>query len=300
MDTNGLKKFAQDARNTLRQQVSAKLDQVLADQSGARRAHPFAVQKLEYEIADTSRDRVIERVAYVWFNRFTALRYMDASGHLTPMVLSPRVGETRPEILSEAMAGVIGVEVPAVTAQSVRDLLEGRAPSHDPQGEAFQKLVLAACHHWHKTMPFLFEAVDDPTEILMPTDLLAEGSLIAKLRAVMSEDACQDVEIIGWLYQFYISEKKDQVIGKVVKSEDIPAATQLFTPNWIVQYLVQNSVGRLWLMANPNSTLASQWPYYIQPAEQTPEVQAQLDALIQTRIREDGETLNPETITVLP
>ncbi len=101
----------------------------------------------------------------------------------------------------------------------------------------------------------------------------------------MPEEDWQEIEVIGWLYQFYISEKKDQVIGKVVKSEDIPAATQLFTPNWIVQYLVQNSVGRLWLMANPTSTLASQWPYYIQPAEQTPEVQAQLDALIQTRIR---------------
>ncbi|MFN5552791.1 MAG: BREX-1 system adenine-specific DNA-methyltransferase PglX, partial [Hyphomonadaceae bacterium] len=272
MDTNGLKKFAQDARNTLRQQVSAKLDQVLADQSGARRAHPFAVQKLEREIAATSRDRVIERVAYVWFNRFTALRYMDASGHLTPMVLSPRAGETRPEILSEAMAGVIGVEVPAVTAQSVRDLLEGRAPSHDPQGEAFQKLVLAACHHWHKTMPFLFEAVDDPTEILMPTDLLAEGSLIAKLRTVMSEEACQDVEIIGWLYQFYISEKKDQVFAGLKKNvkitpENIPAATQLFTPHWIVRYLVENSLGRLWLLNRPGSKLAAQMDYYIAPVE---------------------------------
>ena len=107
------------------------------------------------------------------------------------------------------------------------------------------------------------------------------------------------MEIIGWLYQFYISEKKGQVIGKVVKSEDIPAATQLFTPNWIVQYLVQNSVGRLWLMANLASTLGSEWPYYIQPAEQTPAVQAQLDALIQTRMDEDGGSLNPETITVL-
>ena len=135
--------------------------------------------------------------------------------------------------------------------------------------------------------------------MLLPDNLLRSDSVIAKLVEAIPEEDWAEVEIIGWLYQFYISEKKDQVIGKVVKSEDIPAATQLFTPNWIVQYLVQNSVGRLWLMANPASTLAQQWPYYITPAEQTPEVQAQLDALIQTRVRKDGDSLNPETITVL-
>jgi hypothetical protein len=133
-------------------------------------------------------------------------------------------------------------------------------------------------------MPFLFERIDDETELLLPDNLLRTDSVIAKLVAEIPEEDWAEVEIIGWLYQFYISEKKDQVIGKVVKSEDIPAATQLFTPNWIVQYLVQNSVGRLWLMANPTSTLKSQWPYYIEPAEQTPEVNAQLDALIQTRM----------------
>jgi len=148
-------------------------------------------------------------------------------------------------------------------------------------------------------VPFLFEAIADETELLLPDNLLLSDSIVAKLVDEIPEADWAEVEAIGWLYQFHISEKKDEVIGKVVKSEDIPAATQLFTPNWIVQYLVQNSVGLLWLMANPASTLASQWPYTIQPAEQTPEVQAQLDALIQTRIREDGDSLNPETITVL-
>jgi type II restriction/modification system DNA methylase subunit YeeA len=148
-------------------------------------------------------------------------------------------------------------------------------------------------------MPFLFERIDDETELLLPDNLLRTDSIVAKLVAGVPEEDWQEIEVIGWLYQFYISEKKDQVIGKVVKSEDIPAATQLFTPNWIVQYLVQNSVGRLWLMANPQSTLGKEWPYYITPAEQTPEVQAQLDALIQTRVAEDGDTLNPESITVL-
>ena len=152
-------------------------------------------------------------------------------------------------------------------------------------------------------MPFLFERIDDETELLLPDNLLRTDSVIARMVAEIPEEDWAEVEIIGWLYQFYISEKKDQVIGKVVKSEDIPAATQLFTPNWIVQYLVQNSVGRLWLMASERqgaaSTLKSEWPYYIEPAEQTPEVNAQLDALIQTRMAEDGGSLNPESITVL-
>jgi len=120
-------------------------------------------------------------------------------------------------------------------------------------------------------MPFLFERIDDETELLLPDNLLHSDSLIRKLVNDINEADWQQVEIIGWLYQFYISEKKDQVIGKVVKSEDIPAATQLFTPNWIVQYLVQNSIGRLWLMASKlngaASTLKAKMPYYIEPAE---------------------------------
>ena len=168
------------------------------------------------------------------------------------------------------------------------------------QDNALYKLLLVAqCNELSRSMPFLFERIDDETELLLPDNLLRTDSIIAKLVAGVPEDDWQEIEVIGWLYQFYISEKKDQVIGKVVKSEDIPAATQLFTPNWIVQYMVQNSVGRLWLMANPQSTLAQAWPYHITPAEQTPEVQAQLDALIQTRVSEDGDTLNPESITVL-
>ena len=148
-------------------------------------------------------------------------------------------------------------------------------------------------------MPFLFERIDDETELLLPDNLLLTDSIIAKLVGEIPEADWAQVEIIGWLYQFYISEKKDEVIGKVVKSEDIPAATQLFTPNWIVQYLVQNSIGRLWMMANRQSTVASQWPYYIKPAEQTPEVNANLQTLIDTRIAQDGTTLNPDSITVL-
>ena len=141
-------------------------------------------------------------------------------------------------------------------------------------------------------MPFLFEKIDDETELLLPDNLLHSDSLIRKLVGEIDEEDWQEVEIIGWLYQFYISEKKDEVIGKVVASEDIPAATQLFTPNWIVKYLVQNTLGRQWLATYPQSALRQQMEYYIEPAEQTPEVQEQLKAITPT-------SLNPEELTLL-
>lgn len=236
--------------------------------------------------------QVIEEVAYTWFNRFAALRFMEIHDYLDHgwRVLSSR-DNGLPEILGHAselsLDGLNQAKAQEMQLAGNRD------------GELYRMLLVAQCNALNAAMPFLFERIDDDTELLLPDNLLRTDSVIAKLVQEIPEEDWAEVEIIGWLYQFYISEKKDQVIGKVVKSEDIPAATQLFTPNWIVQYLVQNSVGRLWLMANPASTLASQWPYYIQPAEQTPEVQAQLDALIQTRMDEDGGSLNPETITVL-
>ena len=234
----------------------------------------------------------VEAVAYTWFNRFAALRYMEIHDYLDHghRVLSNRAGGM-PEILNHATE----LDLPALNkAKAIELKLAG-----NKDNDLYKLILVAQCNALSSAMPFLFERIDDETELLLPDNLLLTDSVIAKLVADIPEEDWQEVEIIGWLYQFYISEKKDQVIGKVVKSEDIPAATQLFTPNWIVQYLVQNSVGRLWLMANPQSTLAKEWPYYITPAEQTPEVQAQLDALIQTRVREDGDTLNPESITVL-
>lgn len=248
-----------------------------------------------------------EAIAYTWFNRFAALRFMEIHDYLGHgyRVLSSREGGL-PEILNHAteLAGVL----PGLNAQQIADMkLAG-----NKDGELYRLLLVAQCNALSNAMPFLFERIDDESELLLPGNLERTDSVIAKLVEAIPEEDWNEVEVIGWLYQFYISEKKDEVIGKVVKSEDIPAATQLFTPNWIVQYLVQNSVGRLWLMANPTSSLKSQWPYYIEPAEQTPEVQAQLDALIKTRMAEDsgsplpgeglgvrGLTLNPETITVL-
>ena len=236
----------------------------------------------------------LDAIAYTWFNRFAALRYMEIHDYLGHghRVLSSREGGL-PEILAHATE-LVGV-LPGLKAQQVADMkLAG-----NQDGELYRLLLVAQCNALSAAMPFLFERIDDETELLLPDNLLRTDSVITQLVGAIPEEDWADIEIIGWLYQFYISEKKDQVIGKVVRSEDIPAATQLFTPNWIVQYLVQNSIGRLWLMANPASRLKSQWPYYIEPAEQTPEVQAQLDALIQTRMDEDGGSLNPESITCL-
>lgn len=270
MDTSKLKPFAQDARRILKAQVSARLDQVLAEQSAARREQLKAVSELEAEIAKSDRDQVIEKVAYTWFNRFTALRFMDANGYTRIKVVSPAEGQTRPEILSEAAAGNIDEDAPADVRNKVAALLDGRTPSRDPQGEAYRLLLVAACNQWHAAMPFMFEKIADYTELLMPEDLLSADSILAKARAAMSEETCQDVEVIGWLYQFYISEKKDEVFAglkknKKITAENIPAATQLFTPHWIVRYLVENSLGRLWLLNRPNSKLAAKMDYYIAP-----------------------------------
>jgi type II restriction/modification system DNA methylase subunit YeeA len=154
----------------------------------------------------------------------------------------------------------------------VHGLLSGQATSNDPQQEAYRLLVVAECNAFHQAMPYLFERIADYTELLMPDDLLSGNSVLAYTREAMTPDACRDVEVIGWLYQFYISEKKDQVFEGLKKNqkitpENIPAATQLFTPHWIVRYLVENSLGRLWMLNHPNSQLAGQMEYYIAPEQ---------------------------------
>jgi len=250
-------------------------------------------ETLQQRIAEHGFDVVMDAIAYTWFNRLVAIRYMELHDFLGHgyRVLSHPQGHAQPEILEH----VADLELDGLDRQHALDLkLAGNRDE-----DLYREVLLAQCHALHTAMPFLFESIDDATELLLPDGLLRTDSLIRELVTAVDEASWQQVEIIGWLYQFYISEKKDQVIGKVVKSEDIPAATQLFTPNWIVKYLVQNSLGRLWLMANPTSSLAGQWDYYIQPAEQTPEVNAQLDELIQTRIAEDGSTLNSESLTLL-
>lgn len=315
MNKSNLKNYAPQARKDFIAAVTARANLLgLSDRDDMLEVAPAQTQGDITVIAGQAwpaklsgqRDRLIDRirrdgfaqtmeaVAYTWFNRFAALRYMELHDYLGHghRALSSTSGGL-PDILTYATD--LASELPGLNVAKVTELkLAGNR-----DGELYRMLLVAQCNALSMAMPFLFERIDDDSELLLPDNLLRSDSVIAKLVAEIPEEDWAEVEIIGWLYQFYISEKKDQVIGKVVKSEDIPAATQLFTPNWIVQYLVQNSVGRLWLMANPQSTLAKEWPYYITPAEQTPEVQAQLDALIQTRVLEDGDTLNPETITVL-
>lgn len=273
MDTTKLKKFAQFARRSLIEQVAAKLEAVRAEGAAAQREHPAAFKKLNASIAQHGAEEVIERVAYIWFNRFTALRFLDVNELSAVRVVSPLPGQFQPEILADAKAGNINEQlVPEATRRKVRELLEGLTPSQDPQTEAYRLLLVAICNSWQTAMPFMFERIDDYTELLLPADLLSNASILAYLREAMTPDACQDVEIIGWLYQFYISEKKDQVFAGLKKNqkitaENIPAATQLFTPHWIVRYLVENSLGRLWLLNRPGSKLAERMDYYIAPEE---------------------------------
>ncbi|WP_439882179.1 BREX-1 system adenine-specific DNA-methyltransferase PglX [Pontibacter sp. MBLB2868] len=269
MNTNKLKRFAQEARKKLIAQVGAKLEYVLHTDTAELREKAAQVKGLKEELARSSKAQLTEKVAYTWFNRFIALRFMDVNDYqpLDIRVISPKEGYTFPELLDEAKQGHIPEDL-KVNAQQVYDLLDGRVPSANPQNEAYKVLLIAACNHLHTVLPFLFERINDYTELLLPDDLTSEFSIVHDVREGMAAEDCQQVEIIGWLYQFYISEKKDEVFASKakVKKEDIPAATQLFTPRWIVEYMVQNTVGKLWVQNRPNSRLREHMPYFIESA----------------------------------
>lgn len=267
MNTNALKKFAQNARRKLLDQVGARMDFVLSTDSAELREKASQVRKLREEINATSKDQVIDKVAYTWFNRLMALRFMDVNDYqpLGLRVVTPKDGFSIPEILNEAKQGHIDEELP-VKSQHIYDLLDGRVPSTNPQNEAYKELLIGACNHLSKILPFLFERISDYSELLLPEDLTSEFSIVQDMRDGMNIEDCQEVEIIGWLYQYYISEKKDEVFASKskVKAEDIPAATQLFTPRWIVEYMVQNTLGKLWLQNKPESRLRDHMPYFIE------------------------------------
>jgi type II restriction/modification system DNA methylase subunit YeeA len=273
MDTSMLKKFSQAARQDLLEQVGSKLAFVLKPESSARREYPSVVNQLEKAMATQGKRGLIDQVAYTWFNRFCALRFMDVNGYNRVGVVSPAEGQIQAEILAEAKAGVIDdTQSDQKAIDQIRGLLSGSIPSQDAQSETYRLLIVGSCNALYERMPYLFERIQDFTELLMPDDLLSENSVLAKMRTVMTPESCQDVEIIGWLYQFYISEKKDEVFAGLKKNqkvtaENIPAATQLFTPHWIVRYLVENSLGRLWLLNRPNSKLTAHMEYYIAPEQ---------------------------------
>lgn len=243
-------------------------------------------KKLEERIKIKGFQQVMETVAYTWFNRFCALRYMELHDYLGHgyRVLSNPSGSDIPEILEKATS----VDLAGLDKDKVAELrLAG-----DKDAELYRLLLVTQCNALHRAMPMMFEAVHGASELLLPENLLQTNSPIRKLVNDIPEENWSEIEIVGWLYQFYISEKKDQVIGKVVKSEDIPAATQLFTPNWIVKYMVQNTVGRKWLMTYPASSIKGKMEFYIEPAEQESEVQAKLDAIT-------PKDLNPEELTFM-
>jgi len=249
-------------------------------------------KRLEDRVRQHGFQQTMEALAYTWFNRLVAIRFMELHDYLENgeggasfrVLSNPDKDKPTPEILEKAE----NVTLESLDKQKVIDLkLDGTK-----EVELYRLLLIAECNALNSAMPFLFEKIDDETELVLPDNLLHSDSLIRKLVKDIGEEDWQEVEIIGWLYQFYISEKKDEVIGKVVASEDIPAATQLFTPNWIVKYLVQNTLGRQWLATYPQSALRQQMAYYIEPAEQTPEVQEQLKAITPT-------SLNPEELTLL-
>lgn len=233
--------------------------------------------------------QVMEEAAYTWFNRFAAIRFMELNGYLSHgyRVLSHPQGQSEPEILEKAqyLEQLDGLEKEEIIALKT---------AGNKDAELYRKLIIAQCNELHSAMPFLFEKVDDPTELLLPDNLLNTDSVIRQMVDEIPEEDWKQVEIIGWLYQFYISNKKDTLMKakKAYRTEDIPAVTQLFTPNWIVKYLVQNSLGAKWLATYPTSIIKEKMEYYIEPAEQTDEVRQQLKEIT-------PDSLNPEELTVM-
>ena len=279
IDTKKLEAFATEARSGLIAEVEARLKAALAPASTARVEAPGAVGELEDAIARhgggrEGRRRIVEEQAYAWFNRIVALRFMDANRCTPTPVVSPEAGRAsgQPAVLAAAKRGEFDPDVFTRPAQVERitGLLDGTLTSHDAQGEAYGLILAAHCAFWHRAMPFMFAADGSFTSLLMPGNLLADGSVRATAVETLTVEDCQDVEVIGWLYQFYISERKNEVFAgfkrnKKAGPDEIPAATQLFTPDWIVRYLVQNSVGRLWLLNHPESALGGRMEYYIEP-----------------------------------
>lgn len=306
MNRTAVQKYAPAARRDFIQAVTARAhalgitekDSLPAQISGDvaiiggqafPRAFALQRQKLVEDVARRGFAQVMEEAAYTWFNRFVALRFMELRGWLACgcMVLGSESSTGLPAILDH-LADLDDTVFPAEVLARARELrLAG-----DREEDLYHLLLIAQCNALHACLPLLFEKVSDTSELLLPDNLLYSDSVIRRLVREIPDEDWESVEIIGWLYQFYISEKKAAVIGKTVKTEDIPAATQLFTPNWIVQYMVQNTLGRQWLAATPDSSLREHMPYYIEPAAQEDGVREALAAATPTG-------LEPERLTLL-
>ena len=326
MDKNAIKKFAVWARTELIARVSLKgveygitednIEDANADSVGGKVLtvdEKKQRQALIAEINDKGYKQVMEEVAYTWFNRFSALRFMEVNGYLPShvRVFTDEENNFKPQIITEA----IHLDLDGLDMEKVYELKDAEKTE-----ELYKYLLIVQCNALNKILPGMFQKIADYTELLLPDNLLREGSVIQQMIELIPEDDWKDtVQIIGWLYQYYNSEKKDDVFAALKKNvkitkENIPAATQLFTPDWIVRYMVENSLGRLWLEGRPDvkeqllpteeeqSAYAAgnrdpedtKWHYYLEEAEQEPEVQAQL-----SEIRKEYAALTPDQLKVI-
>lgn len=301
MDKNAIKKYAVWARNELIERVSQKADQyeISADADpNADSAHGVLLTADEKkqraalikQVKEKGQDQVMEEVAYTWFNRFSALRFMEVNNYLPSRirVFTDENGKFKPEILAEA----IHLDLDGLDMEKVYALKDA-----NDDDALFKYLVITQCNALSGVLPGVFQKIADYTELLFPDNLLREDSVIEQMVAQIPEEDWKDqVQIIGWLYQYYNTEPKDKVFAdlkknKKITKEKIPAATQLFTPDWIVRYMVENSLGRLWIEGHPNDDLKASWKYYLDEAKQEPEVQKQLD-----EIHREYSALTPEDI----
>lgn len=290
MDTNALKTFAVAARQQLLAEITVSLNGALSGQTADLpeldwRKQPL--KALEAAVASSGKQVVIERLAYVWFNRLIAFRFLDVRGFTPAGVVSPIQGQPQgqPEILTNAKQGYFDPEVFSGAARQgiqkrVAGLLDGSISPSDPffqstsldgQNLAFVQLLEAYCQDWAKKLPGMFGEAASYSQLVVPATLLSPKSVMSQAVRVLTPQMCENVEVIGWLYQFYISERKDEVFAGFKKNHkagaaEIPPATQLFTPDWIVRYLVENSLGRLWMLNHPDSDLAARMDYYLPPA----------------------------------
>ena len=326
MDKNAIKKYAVWARRELISRVSqraalyeitdngfgdAATDSVLGRVMSAEEKHQR--QALIAQIREKGYEQVMEEIAYTWFNRFIALRFMEVNGYLPSRVrvFTDDENNFKPQILTEA----INMELDGLDMEKVYALKNA-----NDDDALFKYMLIVQCNALSSILPGMFQRISDYTELLFPDNLLREGSVIEQMISMIPEEDWKDaVQIIGWLYQYYNSEKKNDVFAALKKNvkitkENIPAATQLFTPDWIVRYMVENSLGRLWLEGHPdvkNQLLPTEeeqsayaagnrdpedtkWHYYLEEAEQEPEVQAQL-----AEIRKEYAALTPDQLKVI-
>ena len=280
MDKNAIKKYAVWARNELIERVSQKADQykISADADpNADSAHGVLLTADEKkqraaliaQVKEKGQDQVMEEVAYTWFNRFSALRFMEVNNYLPSRirVFTDESGNFKPEILAEA----IHLDLDGLDMEKVYALKDA-----NDNDELFKYLIITQCNALSSVLPGMFQKIADYTELLFPDNLLREGSVIERMISDIPEkdwnvEEGGQIEIIGWLYQYYISEKHDKVVdplhGKVVAKNEVPAATQLFTTDWVVRYIIDNSVGRYWIERNPNSNLKNELEYFVTPKD---------------------------------